>query len=247
MYECVGCEIFQIQLIVYLEFFKMALRYTNEEKFEMLVCFIRNNRNAALASNNYAETFPEKQQPNKRYFSKLVTNLRMYGSFEQPRPNNYNQSNSIRDNEVINHFNENPTTSTRTSSTVLDIPRTTIRKVLKKHKYHPYKPTIVQGLVEDDFGRRLAFCNWYITKCQENMDFSNGILWTDETYISNCGIFNRHNHHHWAVDNPRLIAPRRLQTRFGMNVWCGIYGKIVFHFSFFTAIFIILYFQVIDS
>lgn len=217
----------------------MALRYTNEEKCDMLVCFIKNHRNAALASNSYAESYPERHQPNERYFSKLFTNLRIYGCFEQPRPKNYNKANNIRDNEVLNHFNENPTTSTRTSSTELNIPRTTIRRVLQQNKYHPYKPTIVQGLVEEDFGRRLTFCNWYITKCQENINFSGSILWTDESYISNCGIFNKHNHHHWATENPRLIAQRRLQTRFGMNVWCGIYGKIV-HFTLFTTLLIIL-------
>lgn len=203
----------------------MVLRYTNDEKFDMLECYIKSNRNAIIALNNYADTYPERHQPNRRYFSKLVANLRTCGSFEQPVPKKYNKDNNDRDNQVINYFNENPASSTRIGSTTLDIPRTTLRRVLKENKYHPYKPTIVQGLVEGDFLRRLTFCNWYINKCQENVNFSSAIIWTDETYFSNCGIFNKHNRHHWAVENPRLLAQRRLQTRFGTNVWCGIYGK----------------------
>lgn len=206
------------------KFFKMALRFTSEEKFDMLECYIKNNRNATMALNSYTENYPERQQPNKRYFSKLVANLRMCGSFEQPRAKNYERDNN-RDNQIINYFNDNPTSSTRVGNRELNIPRTTIRRVLKKNKYHPYKPTIVQGLQEDDFVRRLEFCNWYVNKCQEDANFSSTVIWTDETYFSNCGVFNKHNYHHWATENPGLRAQRRLQTRFGINVWCGIYGK----------------------
>lgn len=96
---------------------------------------------------------------------------------------------------------------------------------MKVVKYHPYKPTIVQGLQEGDFDRRVDFCNWYHRKCQENPDFSDNVVWTDETRFTNCGVFNKKNHHYWARENPHTYDPRRCQVRFGFNVWCGIIGK----------------------
>lgn len=61
--------------IVYIKFFEVALCYTNEEKFYIVKCFIE-NRKAALALNNYAGKYPESQQPDERFFPKLVVTLR---------------------------------------------------------------------------------------------------------------------------------------------------------------------------
>lgn len=90
----------------------------------------------------------------------------------------------------------------------------TVHDILKKQHYRPYKPTIVQGLREGDFNRRPTFCSWYQGKCQENLNFQNNIVWTDETYATNCGKFNKHNRHYWATENPQLQEQRRLQVRF---------------------------------
>lgn len=50
------------------------------------------------------------------------------------------------------------------------------------------------------------------------------ILWTDESNVSNCGIYNRKNSHYWAIENPRETTQVRAQVRFSTNVWCGILG-----------------------
>jgi len=200
----------------------------------MLECFIKSNRNAEVALNSYSENFPERRQPTIRYFAKLVKNLRLNGSFEKPRPKKYAKDNDNRNDQIVNYFNDNPTSSTRKCSREINLPRTTVLRTLKTRKYHPYKPIIVQGLHEGDFQRRIEFCNWYVHKCEENAHFSNNVIWTDETYLRNCGIFNKQNYHHWARENPSLRAQRRLQTRFGVNVWCGIYGKNIRNLKPFT-------------
>lgn len=159
-------------------------------------------------------------------FSTLVANLLAYGSFGKPRPKEYQKNNDNRNRNIQEYFAENPTSSTRVAKQELNIPKSTIHDVLKRAHYHPYKPTIVQGLNEGDSQRRLQFCHWYRNKCQENPIFFKNVIWTDETHFTNCGIFNKHNHHHWAVENPQLRTQRRLQIRFGFNVWCGIFGNI---------------------
>jgi hypothetical protein len=209
----------------------MAMRYTSEEKFDILECYITCNRNANLAIARYLELYPERQQPGPRLFARLVINLRTHGSFEIPTPKNYQRDNEARDENILNHFNANPKTSTRKAATDMNVPRTTIQRVLKKNKYRPYKPTIVQGLKDTDYPRRVEFSNWFVRQCQEIPNFSRKIIWTDETFFSNCGVFNRHNRHFWATENPHEVAERRLQVRFGFNVWCGMYGKLITHFT----------------
>lgn len=200
--------------------------FSNEEKLDLLVCYIRNRRDANRAANNYLSDYPDRRQPNKRYFATLVMNLLEFGSFEKPRSKNY-QTDENRDMNVCEYFQDNPTSSTRIASRDLGIGKSTIHDVLKKKHYRPYKPTIVQGLQETDYSRRVTFCNWYVGKCQDDLNFQNKLIWTDETHVTNCGIFNKHNRHYWASENPHM-RERRLQVRFGFNVWCGIYGKIFY-------------------
>ncbi|GFT07829.1 uncharacterized protein TNCV_1214221 [Trichonephila clavipes] len=38
------------------------------------------------------------------------------------------------------------------------------------------------------------------------------------------GIFNTHNDHIWAVENPHAIRRRAAQIRFSVNIWAGIMG-----------------------
>lgn len=68
----------------------------------------------------------------------------------------------------------------------------------------------------------MVFCNWFIHKCNEDPNFPKFVIWTDESYISSDGIFNRHNKHQWADNNPHATATSQRQGRFGFSVWCGL-------------------------
>ncbi|GLV46490.1 hypothetical protein CBL_20819 [Carabus blaptoides fortunei] len=48
-----------------------------------------------------------------------------------------------------------------------------------------------------------------INQTTQNDDFINCVLWTDESYFSNCGLFNRNNEQYWAQENPPALIPRR--------------------------------------
>ena len=61
----------------------MEHNFTNAEKFDILSCFTLSHKNCYVAERMYLEKYPERRQPNKRTFSKLVTNLKQYGSFKK--------------------------------------------------------------------------------------------------------------------------------------------------------------------
>lgn len=82
----------------------------------------------------------------------------------------------------------------------------------------------VHTLEAGDRQRRIEFCNWLTEKLDQDEDFLNKIIWTDESRFTNCGLFNRHNEHYWAEENPRHIVQTRPQIKFGVNVWAGIVG-----------------------
>lgn len=68
-----------------------------------------------------------------------------------------------------------------------------IRRVLKNAKFHPFKINLVQELVVDDFDRRVEFCDIMMQKIDENPEFINRIVFSDEATFVLDGTVNRHN------------------------------------------------------
>lgn len=207
--------------------------FSNEEKYDMNTCYVLARRNSRNAANRYLEMYPERRQPHETLFRRIEFNLKRYGSFKKP-----NRAARIVppevENLVLNEVRENPEVSTREIEANTHVPKTTAHRILKRQQYHPYKIYINQGLQEGDSERRLRFCNWYIQKCTEDNNFPFHVLWSDETSFTNNGVFNRHNVHWWAQENPRVSRQLRHQIRFSFNVWCGILGTriigpIIFH------------------
>lgn len=97
-------------------------------------------------------------------------------------------------------------------------------RVLKRNRYKPYKIHVSQSLRPGDSVRREVFCNWLIQHLNDNDNFLNTIIWSDESKFTNQGLFNRNNEHYWSVENPRQHREIRNQVRFGLNVWAGILG-----------------------
>lgn len=105
------------------------------------------------------------------------------------------------------------------------VSKSAAHKILQKHKYHPYKFHIVQHLHPGDAERRMLFCHWYLQQIQINESFGRLIIWSDESYFSSAGIFNRHNTRNWSDENHHIIFEREQQGRFGVGVSCFVFGR----------------------
>jgi len=106
-------------------------------------------------------------------------------------------------------------------------------RILKKEKFHPYKIFPSHGLRPGDNVRRIEYCEWLRGRIEENIDFLNNIIWTDECTFSTNGMFNRNNERYWARENPRQYREVRIQGRESFHVWVGLWrnrliGPIVF-------------------
>lgn len=200
----------------------MATFPTNEQ-YDMFCAYITCNKNSRRASETYLNNFPERRQPDIKVFKRLDFNMQQYGCLKKP----------IR-NKIVNSQDEeltlacvavDPTVSTRQIDVQVGVNKSKASRILRKHKFRPYKLHIAPTLQPNDNIRREAFCRWFLNNITANVNFINRVLWTDESYFSNCGLFNRHNEHHWAQENPNIVVPRRNQVRFGFNVFCGLLGN----------------------
>jgi len=70
----------------------------------------------------------------------------------------------------------------------------------------------------------MEFCRWLLREYNTDNRFCSRILFTDESLFTREGIFNAHNMHYWAEENPFVVRERNLQIRWKLNIWAGIIG-----------------------
>ena len=67
-----------------------------------------------------------------------------------------------------------------------------VQLILKENKMHAYHFTKVQNLLPQDYARRINFCTWLLA---QEPDYTETILFTDESCFTREGSFNTHNSH----------------------------------------------------
>lgn len=202
------------------------MAFTHLEKCDMLEAYIVCRKNSLRALEHYGQMYPERGQPNRRYFLKLYRKFRNNEKvFAKVRTKKQFILSEQEEVNVLAYFEAYKNSSTRDLVRDSGLSLFTIWRILKKFKFVPYKYRPVQTLLPGDNERRLIFCQWLVNMCRQNYNFLKYILWTDEANFSNRGMFNRKNVHYWSKENLFLVHPRNPQIQFNINVWCGLIGS----------------------
>lgn len=204
--------------------------FSAEEYVNMVMVYAECNYNGERALRVYAERFPNARRPrNARVIWSAISRLRnnepvVPRSGGGPRPT----ITVHQEESVIRHFEEEPQSSTRRAGRLFHMSHTSVHKILKKNKMHPYSYQKVQALLSPtDYERRLTYCQWALERCAENPRFTGNVIWSDESLFSRNGMWNRRICHHWAEKghNPHATRPLAHQIRWSVNVWAGIRGN----------------------
>jgi hypothetical protein len=195
--------------------------YSNEEYTDMHWMYSKADGNSRAARRLYEERFPDRRIPDSRIFSNIHRRLRENGSFETKR-NNAGRNEEDRTENILNAFEQDPSSSTRKVAAELNLSQWKVWKTMNKQGLHPYHLTKVQALQPEDFPRRRDFCRWVLHKINGDENFIKRILWSDEAGFTREGYFNCRNEHIWAYDNPHAVKVMSHQVRFSLNVWAGI-------------------------
>lgn len=200
---------------------------TKEEKIEIILIHgeYRTHRETATIFN---QRHPERSVSHStigRIFEKFLRTGSVENEFKKPHKKwiiDENEENVLLD--VIEHKKTSLVAiSDRTGTTP-----STVRNILKKNKYHPYKPKFINTLKEWDFDARFDFCAWVQGELEENRSFGKCILFTDEATFSANGVVSSQNCRWGADENPKFIIECKDQYSFKTNVWCGIFnGRLI--------------------
>ncbi|GBN55605.1 hypothetical protein AVEN_170805-1, partial [Araneus ventricosus] len=120
-------------------------------------------------------------------------------------------STSVED--VATAFQEAPssalgTCSARGISRTLDMPVSTVRKILRNIlQYYPFKITHIQGLGPSDLPKQETFALQSLARMEEDNAWPWNILCIDETHVHLQGSVNTQNFRIWARENPFQMQP----------------------------------------
>lgn len=212
------------------------VRYTNQEKYDMLIVYGECSENARAAVRLYRERYPNRSQPTKKTFGDLKKNLVNNGSFKQQRRHRQRPvTNNERTAEVLQSVENNPHISIRKISQEIQVSYSSCQRILSRNDFHPYRTHVVHHLRPEDPERRLNFIAQLADLYGNDNNIFEKILWSDESRFHNNGIVNLHNCHYWSDNNPKWTKVTGNQSKFGINVWCGILNGILIGPTFFEG------------
>lgn len=201
------------------------MAYTASEYCDMHYLYGASLGNAAEARRLYAATFPNRQLPSDKVFTRVHSRLRETGSFEVNKRDT-GRPRTVRnvefEEQVLEMFEDDPRLSVRSVARQTNTSSSSVWRILKEENLYPFHLQKVQSLLPEDFVPRVNCVRWFLEQDIVDPNFLSKVLFTDEATFTRDGIFNSRNSHVWALDNPHEIAICHHQHRFSVNVWSGI-------------------------
>ncbi|KAM4023522.1 uncharacterized protein ACNLHF_028189 [Anomaloglossus baeobatrachus] len=93
---------------------------------------------------------------------------------------------------VLASFSKSPQRSTRRMSLECGISRTSLRRILATHKWHPFKIQLLQHLNKNDPDRLTEFAEWAKQKLEQNPQFTQNIMFRQ--------YFTKYSHEEYKHD-----------------------------------------------
>lgn len=129
--------------------------------------------------------------------------------------------------QVRELFTRSPGKSTRRASLELELPRSTVLKILHKHlKLHAYKIQLLHELKPNDKPRRYDFAVRLLDLEEQTINigesnFLKKVIFSDEATFHVSGKVNRHNCRIWGTENPHNVREQERDSP-KINVWCAL-------------------------
>lgn len=196
--------------------------YDNEEAVLMLKILGQSEDNYRAAERLWRVRYPDRPPHSRHVFARLEKRLINKG-IVQPDHNKGKEIRrpvrDIRTVDILASVQTQPRDSLRRREKDSGISRSTIQRILKIAKFHPYRMILVHALQPGDLPQRLNFCNWALGQIRF---FYRKILFSDECTFKSDAEVNKWNCRYWAEENPHWLREEDHQHVWKVNVWAGI-------------------------
>lgn len=202
----------------------MVERLTEKERIEilMMIGYGERSRTQYEVCHLFNNKYPNRPPISRSTVSKIEQKFEEFGNVRDRRRIGRPKVEEDVQLNVLLALQENPHRTTRELAADNGVCQTSVVKYLKKVKWHPYKVIRVQELNEDDFDRRMEFCEIMMNNCNDDPQLINRILFSDECTFFLNGSVHRQNCRYWASENPHWMMECKTQFPQKVNIWAGI-------------------------
>ncbi|GFW49767.1 uncharacterized protein TNCV_358701 [Trichonephila clavipes] len=113
--------------------------------------------------------------------------------------------------DVVGYALAHPESSAQDISKACSYSKSTVWNILHTDGAYPYRPVLAEELMAGEQERHFDCCNFVLNTLDENPDFLNEILWSDECQFSRQGTINTQNRHYSSLENLHLM--HRIATK----------------------------------
>jgi hypothetical protein len=125
---------------------------------------------------------------------------------------------------VLQQFIQSPKQSVRWCARETGISRTSLHRILKTAKWKCYVLRLLHAMVEDYPHHRAESCQWFQRKVDEDAQFVDLTVWSDEATFELSGTVNRQSHVLVFWKSEHSCWQGSEFTRTYSLVWCVIQG-----------------------
>jgi hypothetical protein len=200
--------------------------YTLEEKGKCVIIFAETK--SVSATRRRFQTMFNKNPPAGNAIRKWYDQFWNTGSLLRKK-RSLDEDNLLNKTlQISEMIQESPTTSIRKLASATEISRSSVQRILRKQlRLKAYKIQMLQELKEQDFPKRVQFCETLLNHL--NM---NNLIMSDEATFHLTGDVNKHNCRIWASENPHTFYEQQRDSP-KVTVWCAvsknkIYGPFFF-------------------
>jgi hypothetical protein len=174
------------------------MNLSQKEKVEIVKLYYCNN-SIRQVRDFWAGMHPERQIPSKSYLAKLIRRFEQTGNLEincrgESRRARFGEHTEIN---VLTLISQSPEMSTSEIARIAGISKTSVLRILHKHKFHSCKIQKHQELLPADLETRSVFCNEIFERANNDATFLKNICFTDESSFRLHGEHNSQNNRIW--------------------------------------------------
>ena len=205
-------------------YISMATKLLNLQERIWIIQEYNKTRNAAEVQRQWKRNFREKI-PARSTITRLVNKFEIIGSAaDLPRLGRTSTVSTPRKKRaILDGVNRDPTLSLRRRALRHNVSPSTVRRIIKKRGFRPYRPTLVQALTDADKLARISFATWWAQTVIQYPELPYFIIWSDESTFRLDGTVNLHNAVYYATQNPNVTLEHHLHSP-SVMVWAGMWS-----------------------
>lgn len=201
-------------------------RYTLEQRLQIVQIFYKNNRSVAATLRALRPFYGPFNKPSRSTIDRLVKKFESTFSLHNvPVRVRARSARSVENIAAVrDSVQEDANVSLTRRSQQLGLSVSSLWRILRKDLgLHPYKIKLTQELKPFDHLKRRRFVNWAEDQLENDPDFFQKIIFSDEAHFWLNGFVNKQNMRYWAESNPHVIHEAPLHPE-KITVWCGLHA-----------------------